>query len=44
VTPPLRVANCSGFYGDRLSAMREVLDDGPVEVGGDRHGARRRRG
>lgn len=28
----LRVANCSGFYGDRLSAMREVLDGGPVDV------------
>ena len=24
----LRVANCSGFYGDRISAMREVLDGG----------------
>jgi hypothetical protein len=28
----LRVANCSGFYGDRLSAMREVLGGGPVDV------------
>ncbi len=26
------VANCSGFYGDRLSAMREMLDGGPVDV------------
>ncbi|MCW2867502.1 MAG: hypothetical protein JWR20_1690, partial [Marmoricola sp.] len=25
---PLRIANCSGFYGDRLSAMREVLEGG----------------
>ena len=24
----LRVGNCSGFYGDRLSAMREMLDGG----------------
>jgi hypothetical protein len=32
VTEPLVVANCSGFYGDRLSAMREVLDGGPVDV------------
>jgi hypothetical protein len=32
VTRPLVVANCSGFYGDRLSAMREVLDGGPVDV------------
>jgi hypothetical protein len=30
--PPLRVANGSGFYGDRLSAMREMLDGGPVDV------------
>lgn len=26
------IANCSGFYGDRLSAMREQLDGGPVDV------------
>lgn len=32
MTTPLLVANCSGFYGDRLSAMREVLDGGPVDV------------
>ncbi len=24
----VRIANCSGFYGDRLSAMREMLTDG----------------
>ncbi len=28
----LRVANCSGFYGDRLSAMREMLEGGQVDV------------
>ena len=28
----VRIANCSGFYGDRLSAMREMLDGGPVDV------------
>ncbi len=28
----LRIANCSGFYGDRLSAMREVLVGGEVDV------------
>ena len=28
----LRIGNCSGFYGDRLSAMREMLDGGPVDV------------
>ena len=25
-TKPLRIGNCSGFYGDRLSAMREMLE------------------
>ncbi len=29
---PLRVGNCSGFYGDRLTAMREMLEDGPLDV------------
>jgi hypothetical protein len=29
---PLRVANCSGFYGDRLSAAREMVEGGPVDV------------
>lgn len=24
--PALRIGNCSGFYGDRLSAMREMLE------------------
>ena len=28
----MRVGNCSGFYGDRLTAMREMLDGGPVDV------------
>ena len=28
----LIVANCSGFYGDRASALREVVDGGPVDV------------
>ena len=26
---PLRIGNCSGFYGDRLSAMREMLEGAP---------------
>src|ERR1700750_524539 len=29
---PLRVANCSGFYGDRLSAAKEMVDGGPIDV------------
>ena len=32
MSTPLRVANVSGFYGDRLSAMREMLDGGDVDV------------
>jgi hypothetical protein len=28
----LRIANCSGFYGDRLSALSEVVHGGPVDV------------
>ncbi len=29
---PVRIANCSGFYGDRLSALAEMVDGGPVDV------------
>jgi hypothetical protein len=32
MTAVLRVANASGFYGDRHSAMREMLTDGPIDV------------
>lgn len=31
-TRPLRVANCSGFYGDRLSAAKEMVEGGPIDV------------
>jgi hypothetical protein len=31
-TDILRVANCSGFYGDRLSAAREMVEGGPIDV------------
>jgi len=31
VSDPLRIANCSGFYGDRLSAAREMVDGGPID-------------
>jgi hypothetical protein len=31
-TEPLRIANCSGFYGDRLTAAREMVDGGPIDV------------
>jgi hypothetical protein len=29
---PLRIANCSGFYGDRHAAPRELLEGGPIDV------------
>ncbi|MFX1758562.1 acyclic terpene utilization AtuA family protein [Rhodococcus sp. Q1] len=28
---PVRIGNCSGFYGDRLSAMREMLEGGELD-------------
>lgn len=28
----LRIANCSGFYGDRLSAAEEMVEGGPIDV------------
>ncbi|MGO9909542.1 MAG: acyclic terpene utilization AtuA family protein [Acidimicrobiales bacterium] len=28
----LRIANCSGFYGDRLSAASEMVNGGPIDV------------
>ncbi len=32
MTEPIRIANCSGFYGDRLSAAAEMVDGGPIDV------------
>jgi hypothetical protein len=32
VTAPIRIANCSGFYGDRLSAASEMVEGGPIDV------------
>ncbi len=29
---PIRIANCSGFYGDRLAAAREMVEGGPLDV------------
>jgi len=29
---PIRIANCSGFYGDRLGAAREMVEGGPIDV------------
>ena len=32
MTEPIRLANCSGFYGDRLSAAAEMVEGGPIDV------------
>jgi len=32
VSDVLRIANASGFYGDRLSAAREMVEGGPIDV------------
>jgi hypothetical protein len=32
MTAPIRIGNASGFYGDRFTAMREMLTDGPLDV------------
>ncbi len=32
MTDPIRIANCSGFFGDRLSAAREMVEGGPIDV------------
>ena len=29
---PIRIANCSGFFGDRLSGAREMVDGGPIDA------------
>ncbi len=31
MTAPVRIGNCSGFYGDRHSAMREMLTGGQLD-------------
>lgn len=31
-TDIIRIANCSGYYGDRLSAAREMVTGGPIDV------------
>jgi hypothetical protein len=29
---PIRIANCSGFFGDSLTAAREMVEGGPIDV------------
>lgn len=31
-TRPVRIANCSGFFGDRLSAAHDMVHGGPIDV------------
>ncbi|HZD66341.1 MAG TPA: acyclic terpene utilization AtuA family protein, partial [Acidimicrobiales bacterium] len=32
VARPIRIGNCSGFYGDRVDAAREMVEAGDVDV------------
>ena len=32
MTRPVRIGNASGFYGDRLTAMRTLVDGGDIDV------------
>ncbi|MFE3293229.1 acyclic terpene utilization AtuA family protein [Rhodococcus sp. NPDC059234] len=31
MSAPVRIGNCSGFYGDRITAMREMLEGGDLD-------------
>ena len=28
----IKIANCSGFYGDKLSAAKAMVEGGPIDV------------
>ncbi len=32
MSEPIRIANCSGFYGDRIGAAKEMVEGGPIDV------------
>ena len=32
MTDSIRIANCSGFFGDRPSGAREMVEGGPIDV------------
>ena len=32
MSEPIRIANCSGFFGDRMSAAQEMVEGGPIDV------------
>ena len=29
---PIRIANCSGFFGDRTTGAKEMVEGGPIDV------------
>jgi hypothetical protein len=35
VATPIRIANCSGFFGDRVSAAREMVEGGRFDATSD---------
>ncbi len=32
MTEPIRIANCSGFYGDQIDAARRMVEGGPIDA------------
>jgi hypothetical protein len=32
MSDPIRIANCSGFFGDRIDAAMEMVEGGPIDV------------
>ena len=32
MTDTIKIGNCSGYYGDRLAAAREMVEGGPIDV------------
>ncbi len=32
MTDPIRIANCSGFFGDRPAGAKEMVEGGPIDV------------
>jgi hypothetical protein len=32
MTETIRIGNCSGYYGDRLAAAKEMVEGGPIDV------------
>ena len=32
MTDTIKIANCSGFYGDKLSAAKDMVNGGPIDV------------